>query len=58
MIGNRRKPLTEGEAKELCPKCGHTRDAHHNPDDRCCVLMDDEGMLFCNCGYYFYGVIS
>ncbi len=41
-----RKQLTEEEGKELCPKCNHTRGAHHNPDDRCTE---------CDCGYYFYG---
>ena len=46
MISNRRKPLTVEEQKETCPACGHTRGAHHNPDDRC---------ISCDCGYYFYG---
>ncbi len=43
---NRRRPLTESEAKEICPACGHSRGDHHNPDDRCVI---------CDCGYYFYG---
>jgi len=53
VIENRRVQLTADEQKEICPECGHTRGAHHNPDDRCCVEIAP--LVWCNCGYYFYG---
>lgn len=45
VIEIRRKPLSEEQKKENCPKCGHSRSLHHNPDDRC---------VLCGCGHYFY----